>query len=472
MASHARRGRSALRPELLEARALLTGGAAAAGLLIGFVPGTTAAAVQADLDAAGAHLVQSFPDGTSLVAANPGVDSTMVQAQLARNPAVKFADPNATVQTQGLIPNDPDFKLQWGLKDATNTSIDAPQAWAQTTGSSAIIVAVLDTGIDLTNPEFAGRLWTNPDTSGSDGYPGDVHGWNFVDGNADIQDDNGHGTHVSGILAATGNNGIGVAGVAWNAQLMPLKVLDANGDGNDAEIVSAIDFAVQHGARVINASWGGGPPSQAVANAISYAGSQGAVFVTAAGNNGTNIDNTPFYPASYHLPNEIAVAAVNQAGSLAGFSDFGARTVALAAPGVNIVSTVPGGYAFESGTSMAAPYVSGVVALVAGLYPSVTAARLVQQVLSTTKPLPALAGKTTTGGIVDAARAVGIPHATTSVLRVHTASRSPRTSVVPHGPAALTIRPHHHHELPHNMAEGRFRLHGQPHQAGSPNSWV
>jgi subtilisin family serine protease len=366
----------------------------------------------------------------------------------------------ATVHAPGLIPNNPDFPLQWGLKDSSNTSIDAPQAWTRTTGSSATIVAVLDTGIDLSNPEFAGRLWTNPDPSGDVGYPGDVHGWNFVDNNADIQDNNGHGTHVAGILAATGNDGIGVAGVDWNAQIMPLKVLDAGGTGTDAAIASAIDFAVEHGARVINASWGGGPPSQAVAGAISYAGSQGVVFVTAAGNNGTNDDITPFYPASYHLPNEIAVAAINQAGGLASFSDFGTRTVALAAPGVNILSTVPGGYAYMSGTSMATPYVSGVVALVASLYPSDSAAQLVQQVLSTTKPLPALAGKTTTGGIVDAARAVGVSHpVTASVVRLHAAALSPHTPRVPQGPAALTIWSRHHRNLP-------------PHQAGWPNSWV
>jgi subtilisin family serine protease len=395
MARHARRGRFALRLEVLEARTLLSGGSA----------GTTG-------------------------------------------------------HTPGLIPNNPEFPLQWGLKDSSNTSIDAPQAWTRTTGSSAVIVALLDTGIDLTNPEFAGRLWTNPNPSGSDGYPGDVHGWNFVSDNADIQDDNGHGTHVAGILAATGNSGIGVAGVDWNAQIMPLKVLDANGNGDDSQIASAIDFAVQHGARVINASWGGGPPSHAVENAISYAGSQGVVFVTAAGNSGTNDDTAPFYPASYHLPNEIAVAAINQAGGLASFSDFGPRTVALAAPGVNILSTVPGGYAYMSGTSMATPYVSGVVALVASLYPSDSAAQLVQQVQSTTKPLPALAGKTSTGGIVDAARAVGVAHPiVASGLRVHAASLSRHTPVVPQGPAALTVWSRHHRSLP-------------PHQAGVPNSWV
>jgi subtilisin family serine protease len=383
------------------------------------------------------------------------------------------------------MPNDPQFKPQWGLSGSTRTSIDAPLAWTRTTGSSAVIVAVLDTGIDLANPEFAGRLWTNPDSSGSDGHPGDVHGWNFLADNADIQDDNGHGTHVAGIVAATGNNGIGVAGVDWNAQIMPLKVLDASGGGNDAAIVEGIDFAVEHGARIINASWGGGPPSQAVANAISFAGSHGVVFVTAAGNNGGNDDVTPFYPASYHLPNEIAVAAINQSGGLASFSNFGAKTVALAAPGVNILSTVPGGYAVESGTSMAAPYVSGVVSLVASLYPSDTAAQLVQQVLSTTKPLPSLAGKTITGGIVDAARAVGVAHASTNIaLRAHAAAQALHAAFVPstgaslHGPTRRSGAALHHttrltaQPQPLPTVTRFTRLFRPPHQPGWPNSCV
>jgi subtilisin family serine protease len=176
-------------------------------------------------------------------------------------------------------------------------------------------------------------------------------------------------------------------------------------------MVAAINFAVQHGARVINASWGGGEYSQAVADAINYAGSHGVVFVTAAGNGGTNNDSTPFYPASYRLPNEIDVAAVDAAGNLPGFSNFGARTVDLAAPGMNILSTILGGsYAYMSGTSMATPYVSGVVSLVAGLHPTWNAQQIVHQVVSTTKPLAGLAGKTVTGGIVDAARAVGVGH--------------------------------------------------------------
>jgi subtilisin family serine protease len=392
MARHARRGPSPLRLEILEPRALLSTLAATA---------PSAATIQAGID--------------------------------------------ARVQVQSVVPNDPGFKQQWGLSSSSTAGISAPQAWSRTTGNPDTIVAVLDTGIDLANPEFAGRIWTNPDSSGGDGYPGDVHGWNFVANTANVQDDNGHGTHVSGILAAAGNNGIGVAGVDWNAQIMPLKVLDANGNGSDDATARAIDFAVQHGARVINASWGGGPFSQAVADAIRYAGSQGVVFVTAAGNNGTNDDALPFYPASYHLPNEIAVAAVDASGNLPSFSNYGAQTVALAAPGVNVLSTIPGGFAYESGTSMAAPFVSGVMALVAGLHPTETAAQIVHQVLSATRPLASLTGKTTTGGILDAARAVGRGAPGANSLGRVDAARTPLSMALPPPTIAAALPWSHHH---------------------------
>ena len=168
-----------------------------------------------------------------------------------------------------------------------------------------------------------------------------------------------------------GNNGYGIAGVDWNAQIMPLKILGADGGGTTQAAVSAIYFAVNHGARVINASWGGSQYSQAMLDAISYADSKGVVFVTAAGNNGVDNDTNPTnYPANYRLPNELVVAAVDNSGNLASFSDYGAHTVDLGAPGVNIYSSVPHGYATYSGTSMATAFVTGTVALVAGLNPS------------------------------------------------------------------------------------------------------
>jgi subtilisin family serine protease len=238
-----------------------------------------------------------------------------------------------------------------------------------------------------------------------------VYGWNFVSNNGNVQDQNGHGTHVTGVIAATGNNGQGVAGIDWHAQIMPLKILDSMGSGSLDAAVTAVYFAAQHGARVINASWGSSAPDPALADAIRYADQKGVVFVNAAGNDGVNNDMVPTYPASYRTPNMLVVAAVDESGNLASFSNYGPRTVDLAAPGVNILSTYLkrlGGYATLSGTSMSTPFVTGVVSLLAGLHPTWNAEQLVQQVLATTKPLASLAGKSVTGGIVDAAQAVGV----------------------------------------------------------------
>ena len=341
-------------------------------------------------------------------------------------------------------PNDPLFGSEWGLDNtgqtvhgvtgAAGADISALDAWSITTGVGSPVVVVLDSGIDLSDTDLAPALWTNP--GGIGGCPAGTHGYDVVPASptCDPSDDNGHGTHVAGILAAAGGNGNGVVGVDWNATLMPVKILDSSGGGTTDAAVKGIYFAVEHGARVINASWGGGDYSQALADAISFAGSHGVVFVTAAGNDGTNNDKVPSYPADYRLPNEIAVAAIDPRGDLAGFSNFGAHTVDLAAPGVNILSTVPGGYAYYSGTSMATPYVAGVAALLVGLHPEYNAAQLVRRILATTKPLPGLHGKTITGGMVDAARAIDLSPPSTAVTN---------GGGVPSRPVLHGHQPHH-----------------------------
>jgi len=401
-----------LRLERLENRALLSSDSLsgtldpATTLLVRFNADASGAATQAALRSIGGSIAQSYPDGPDVVELTSGVSASVALGELGRNRAVEYAEPDSTIQATDINPNDPNYPLQWGLNNPGNVDIDAPQAWSVTTGNPSIIVAMLDTGLDTHNPEFSSHLWVNP-TAGRDGFAGDVNGWNFVNNTPNIQDNNGHGTHVTGILAAEGNNGYGIAGVDWNAQIMPLKILGADGSGTTQAAVSAIYFAVNHGARVINASWGGSQYSQAMLNAISYADSKGVVFVTAAGNNGVNNDTTPAnYPANYRLPNELVVAAVDSSGNLASFSDYGPHTVDLAAPGVNIFSTVPGGYATYSGTSMATPFVAGTVALVAGLHPELTAPELVQWIIATVKPLPSLQGTTVSGGMVDAYNAV------------------------------------------------------------------
>ncbi len=221
----------------------------------------------------------------------------------------------------------------------------------------------------------------------------------------------GHGTHVSGIIAAAANNNYGVVGVDWAAVIMPLKTLDSQGDGSTDLAVSAIYYAVAHGAKVINASWGGVDFSQALDDAIGYANAHNVVFVTAAGNDGTDNDTTSSYPASFRQPNELSVAAVDQDGNLPSFSNYGPTTVDVAAPGVGIISDSllaanDGGLESLTGTSMSTAYVSGVVALVAGQYPQLTAAQIVQRIDATAKPLPGLEGKVISGGIVDAYNAL------------------------------------------------------------------
>ena len=413
--------------ESLEPRSLLTASptalvsplavpaspAADSQVFVKFVPGATAAQQAAAIRSVGGSIVTSYADSLDLIQLGPTTKVAAAVRQLEARPIVAYAAANARIHAAAaVIPNDPGFPYDWALNNANDVDIDAPQAWSITTGSPAVIVAVLDSGLDLSNPDFAGRIWTNPVNDAASGFPNDLHGWNFVANNNNILDDNGHGTHVTSLIAATGNNGTGIAGVAWNVQIMPVKFLDSSGDGTTAQAVSAIYYAVDHGARVINASWGGIDYTQPLAQAIAYANAHNVVFVTAAGNEGSNDDIIPSFPASLRQPNELSVAAVDANGQLPSFSNYGATTVDLAAPGVSILGDYPttlaaNGYQVLSGTSMATAYVSGVAALIASQHPEYTAAQIVQRINATVKPLPSLAGRVITGGMVDAARALG-----------------------------------------------------------------
>ena len=286
------------------------------------------------------------------------------------------------------MPNDPSFAQQWALQNngqtgsTPATGIDAEAAWNLATGSRSVVVAVIDTGVDYTDPDLAANIWTNP-YAGQDGFSGDLHGYNFVADNGNAMDDNGHGTHVAGIIGASGNNGQGVSGVDWSVSIMALKFMDSSGLGYTSDAIRAINYVTmlrtRYGVnvRVTNMSWDGGSDDPALSSAISAAGNAGILFVTAAGNNGTDNDTTPEYPADIRLPNVISVAATDQNDQLASFSDYGPTSVDLAAPGVSILSTLPDGkYACLSGTSMATPFVSGVAALAWSLDPSATVAQV------------------------------------------------------------------------------------------------
>ena len=240
-----------------------------------------------------------------------------------------------------------------------------------------------------------------------DGYANDLIGWNFSSNNNTPRDYDGHGTHVAGIIGAMGNNGAGVTGIDWNVTLMPIQFLDSNGHGSISQFILGLDYAVAHGAKISNNSWTGADPSQALTNAINNARSHGMIFVAAAGNDGTSNDNNPAYPASYPQDNVVTVAASDQKNQLADFSNFGAKSVDLAAPGVSILSTLPDGYGTMSGTSMAAPMVTGVLALVWSQHPDWSYLQVIKQVETTVTKVPDLAGKVVTGGILNAAAAVG-----------------------------------------------------------------
>jgi serine protease len=380
--------------------------------------------------------------------------------------------------TLAWTPNDAQFPSQPALP-----TIDAPKAWG-TTVTARVPVAVVDTGIDYTHPDLYLNVWLNPgeipaavrarlldadgdgritfrdlndarnqgtgkitDRNGNgfidgadvlrpialggwadgvsnngDGYVDDLVGWNFVRNTNDPYDDHGHGTHISGIIGAVGNNGVGVAGVAWNAQLMALKTFDARGIGDSRWSVAAVDYAANLGAKVVNASWVIGGSSPSLAAAIDRARLKNVVVVAAAGNSGANIDVTAAYPANSPAANVITVGAVDAAGNLAKYSNYGAKNVDLTAPGSNILSTNPGkSYGYRTGTSMATPFVSGALALVWGLRPEWTYRQVIDQVLNTVDRLPALSGKVASGGRLNLAAAVNVPPRGTAPARARVA---------------------------------------------------
>ncbi len=309
--------------------------------------------------------------------------------------------------------NDPnDFYYQqgnlWSLKNTgqnggtPGADIHASVAWSIATDASSVTVAVVDTGVRYTHQDLAANMWANTDGT---------HGINVVAGNNNPWDDYGHGSHVAGIIGAVGNNSVGVVGVCWRTKIMACKFLDSSGNGTTSGAVTCIDYARQHGAKVINASWGSFTfTSQALHDAIASARDADIIFVAAAGNSGANNDVTPLYPASYSdLDNVVSVAATDHNDSLPSWSDYGATNVSLAAPGTPIYSCWNGSdsdYEYDSGTSMACAHVTGAVALLRAYYPSENHRQIIQQILNGTDPLPSLVGKCKSGGRLDLAKAL------------------------------------------------------------------
>lgn len=361
------------------------------------------------------HLVR----GLTHAQIGSGYSLSATLSSLRNNPDVEFAEPNYILQAYA-IPNDALFDSLWALHNTGQTGgiadadIDAPEAWDLQTGNN-VIIAIVDTGVDYNHSDLSSNIWNNSaeiannglDDDGN-GFVDDVRGWDFSNNDNNPMDDNDHGTHLAGTIAANGNDGSGVAGINWSARIMPVKFLDGAGSGSTADAIAAIDYAVANGAQVINASWGGGPFSSAMFNTLSAANDAGVLFVAAAGNTSNNNDTTPNYPSGYDLPNVISVAATDDADTLAGFSNFGVNSVDLGAPGVRILSAIRNnGYASLSGTSMAAPHVSGVAALVVANNPSIGINALRAALLENTDAVADLTGRTVTGGRLNAFKALG-----------------------------------------------------------------
>lgn len=347
-------------------------------------------------------------------------------------PEVVYAEPDYLLTpSQVTTANDPEYGKLYGLNNTGQTGgtadadVDAPESWSTSTGDPGTLVAVIDEGVDINHPDLKNNIWVNADEvagngvdDDNNGYVDDRNGYDFANDDTSVYDPDPvsgagdeHGTHVAGTIAGEGNNSLGVAGVSWRASIMPLKFLGPNG-GYTSDAVEAINYAVRNGAKISNNSWGGGGYSQALRDAIASADASGHLFVAAAGNGGAdgvgdNNDATPSYPASYDLPNIVSVAATDRNDALAGFSNFGANSVDVAAPGVGIVSTLPGNtYGAYSGTSMATPHVSGIAALLKSAHPELDDAQTKAQILQFADQKGTLSGKTVTGGRANSAAAL------------------------------------------------------------------
>ncbi|KAK0039148.1 S8 family serine peptidase [Biomphalaria pfeifferi] len=345
---------------------------------------------------------------------------------------IKLDDPAQVTTAKDLLqresdeiqPNDPKFAEQWALNNLgqnggkKNADIGALKAWLKTRGSDKIVVAVLDSGVDYTHPDLVGNIWFRPDNvpqykDDELGNFDDFRGFNAAENQSDPMDDNGHGTHCAGIIGAEGNNDEGIAGINWNVQIMPLKFMGRGGFGTTKDAIEAINYAIDRkrngvNVRVINASWGSTLYSKALEDAIRAAGEEGILFVAAAGNATTNNDKSPHYPSNYDLPNVISVAALDRNDNLASFSNYGAKTVHIAAPGKDILSTwLNEDYRDASGTSMAAPQVAGVAALILSSEPNLTVEKLRERILKSVDKLDSLNGKVENGGRLNAAKALG-----------------------------------------------------------------
>lgn len=325
-----------------------------------------------------------------------------------QDPLVEYVEPNY-FRRLGRTPNDASYASLWGL-----SKIDAPGAWDLTTDCSSVVVAVIDSGVDYEHPDLAADIWVNPGEIAGNGLDDDANGrledargWDFAYEDNDPMDAIGHGTHVAGTIGAVGDNALGVTGLCWSGRIMALRAFDDDGNTTVAHTIEAMEYARLNGAKIVNASYADREFSQAEKDMIAQLNSAGILFVAAAGNEGIDSDQTPSYPAGYDLPNIIAVAASNENDGLASFSNFGRVNVHVAAPGDGVVSTyLNDEYASSSGTSMAAPHVSGLAALVWSSNPGLSAVQVKGRILDGADRRAALEGLVFTAGVINANQSV------------------------------------------------------------------
>jgi thermitase len=391
--------------------------AASGRLLVGFKKGVSTDRQQRLLAAFDGRISQRFKSirGGRLVVVRPrsGRATDALRKRLARSSEVAYAEPDFfQFASATKTPDDPFYALQYALVDSpSDHDIDAPTAWG--TRSSCAKVAILDTGIDTDHPDLTGNVYKSADkpNNGKDddknGYVDDTYGYNTIKGKGSGEDDNGHGTHVSGIVAGHGNNDVGVSGTCWSSKLLAVKFMNSQGKGSTSNAIEGIDYAVKQGFKIINCSFGSSSSSSSLHDAVDYAQDHNTLLVVAAGNNSQNLDKHPLYPASYTDSNILAVAASTSDDTLADFSNFGSTGVDVAAPGDSIYSTyLGGGYRVLSGTSMAAPYVSGVAALLRKQQSDATYGNLRYAIRHKVDKPPALNGKVAYDGRLNAQKAL------------------------------------------------------------------
>ncbi len=350
---------------------------------------------------------------------------------LSANPMIEYAEPNFVYELEATS-NDPNYVSGelWGMDGSGTASTisygaNASAAWANGyTGSKAVYVAVIDSGIDVSHPDLAANIWVNAqETAGNgidddgNGFVDDINGYDFLNNDGSVFDagEHPHGTHVAGTIGAVGGNGLGVAGVTWNTNLISAKVVNNLGQVSIANAIRGIDYITmlraKKGLDIIasNNSWGGEAYSRALEDAVKRAGDVGIIFVASAGNDGRDITNSPTYPAAYDCTTThrlfdcvVSVASITSSGTLSGFSNFSSTKVDIAAPGSDVLSTLPGSqYGALSGTSMAAPHVTGALALCLSAYRGVSAERAINKLISTANATSSLSGKVASGGRLD-----------------------------------------------------------------------